>query len=153
MYDNCTCVSEAARGDWRGPGHGSGDPSHHHQYQSVSSGFGRGQPDGPAGYGPVGGGYTPGGYNPGGYNPSGYTPGGYTPGGGYGGYSPGGSGGYNPAPSPSWTPWPQVSQQSVRAGPCELDCKDVFLIFICVTTVMHSLGSSGKVGNLLVNYR
>ncbi|KAJ1527748.1 hypothetical protein ONE63_007703 [Megalurothrips usitatus] len=127
MYDNCTCVTGQAQSGWQGPGHGSGDPSHHHQYMSVT-----------------------GGYNPGGYNPGGYSPGGYTP--GYsasGGYNPGGGGGY----TPSWTPWPQVSASSVRAGPCELDCKNVFLIFICITTVMHTLGSSGKVGNLLVNYR
>lgn len=121
MYDNCTCVSGAQ--GWRGPGHGSGDPSHHHQYMSVG-----------------GSGYTPG-YSQQGYQP-GYQPGyqqGYQQ--GYGGYTP------------TWTPWPQVSDRSVRAGPCELDCKNVFLTFIIVTTFMHSLGSSGKVGNLLVNYR
>lgn len=124
----------AAADAWRGPGHGSGDPSHHHQYMSVGSG---GYPSG--GYTP---GYSQGGYSqgysqPGGY-PQGYTQG-YTQ--GYGGSSPG------------WTPWPQVSGRSVRTGPCELDCKDVFITFIIITTFMHSLGSSGKVGNLLVNYR
>lgn len=126
MYDNCTCVTAGASSGWMGPGHGSGDPSHHHQYFSVSGGYNPG--------------YTPGysaGYSPGGYNPGGYNPGGYNP----------------SAFNPTWTPWPHVSEQSVRAGPCELDCKNAFLIFIIVTTLMHSLGSSGKVGNLLVNYR
>ncbi|XP_034248106.1 solute carrier organic anion transporter family member 74D isoform X2 [Thrips palmi] len=125
MYDNCTCVSGGADA-WRGPGHGSGDPSHHHQYMSVGAG---GYPSG----------YTAG------YGQQGYGQG-YTP--GYGqGYTQGGDG------YPGWTPWPQVSNRAVRAGPCDLDCHNVFFTFIIITTFMHSLGSSGKVGNLLVNYR
>ncbi|KAK3908254.1 Solute carrier organic anion transporter family member 74D [Frankliniella fusca] len=153
MYDNCTCVPNASgltRDQWRGPGHGSGDPSHHHQYFSVSGQNGYDRRDyNQGGYSQGGftqGGYNQGGYNQGGYNQGGYNQGGYTPSYPGGGYSQGGS-------TPGWTPWPQVSAQSVRAGTCELDCKNVFLIFICITTVMHSLGSSGKVGNLLVNYR
>ena len=151
MYDNCTCVGSAgagaASGAWRGPGHGSGDPSHHHQYYSVSAGQRGYTPGTNPSYNQRGytnpaaaGGYAQGGYNQGGYA----NPGGYNNQGGYD--QPGGS-------TPSWSPWPQVGAASVRTGPCELDCKNAFLIFIGVTTIMHSLGASGKVGNLLVNYR
>lgn len=164
MYDNCTCVPNGPGGGsrelWRGPGHDSGDPSHHHQYYSVSgqNGYNRRDYNQQGGFNQ--GGYNQGGQNQGGYNQGGYNQGGYNQGGYSGGYNPGGytpsysAGGYNQGGStPGWTPWPQLSTQSVRAGTCDLDCKNTFLIFICITTVMHSLGSSGKVGNLLVNYR
>lgn len=42
---------------------------------------------------------------------------------------------------------------SVIAGPCPVTCGSSFIIFIICTCIMHSLGSSGKIGNILVNYR
>lgn len=42
---------------------------------------------------------------------------------------------------------------SVIAGPCPVNCGYNFIFFIILTCVMHSLGSSGKIGNILVNYR
>ncbi|PNF14783.1 hypothetical protein B7P43_G07610 [Cryptotermes secundus] len=41
----------------------------------------------------------------------------------------------------------------VTAGPCLVNCGSNFIIFLITTCIMHSLGSSGKIGNILVNYR
>ncbi|XP_054268573.1 solute carrier organic anion transporter family member 74D-like [Macrosteles quadrilineatus] len=41
----------------------------------------------------------------------------------------------------------------LKTGACRTNCYYNFVIFIGITMVMHSLGSSGKIGNVLVNYR
>ncbi|KAL6434267.1 hypothetical protein ACFW04_006001 [Cataglyphis niger] len=41
----------------------------------------------------------------------------------------------------------------VRAGPCISDCKGQYLYFMVLTCVIHTLACSGKIGNVLVNYR
>ncbi|KAJ9574436.1 hypothetical protein L9F63_025920, partial [Diploptera punctata] len=43
-------------------------------------------------------------------------------------------------------------ENSVKAGPCLLDCGYNFILFLIVVCVMHCLGNSGKIGNILVNY-
>jgi len=41
----------------------------------------------------------------------------------------------------------------VRAGPCTSDCNRSYLLFMLLTCVIQTLGCSGKIGNVLVNYR
>ncbi|XP_029661643.1 solute carrier organic anion transporter family member 74D isoform X1 [Formica exsecta] len=41
----------------------------------------------------------------------------------------------------------------VKAGPCISDCKGQYLIFMVLTCVIHTLACSGKISNVLVNYR
>lgn len=41
----------------------------------------------------------------------------------------------------------------VKAGPCISDCKRPYLFFMVLTCVIHTFGCSGKIGNVLVNYR
>ncbi|XP_012215069.1 solute carrier organic anion transporter family member 74D [Linepithema humile] len=41
----------------------------------------------------------------------------------------------------------------VRAGPCTTNCNGPYLLFTVLSTVIHTLGCSGKIGNVLVNYR
>lgn len=41
----------------------------------------------------------------------------------------------------------------VKAGPCSSDCRGPYLFFIVLTCVIQTLGCSGKIGNVLVNYR
>lgn len=45
------------------------------------------------------------------------------------------------------------TMNTVTAGPCAMNCGYNLIIFLIVTCIMHSLGSSGKIGNILVNYR
>lgn len=42
---------------------------------------------------------------------------------------------------------------TVKHGACGANCQFSFLMFIVISCVMHGLGSSGKIGNILVNYR
>lgn len=42
---------------------------------------------------------------------------------------------------------------TVKHGACGANCQFSFLMFIVITCIMHGLGSSGKIGNILVNYR
>ncbi|XP_075237516.1 organic anion transporting polypeptide 33Ea [Lycorma delicatula] len=42
---------------------------------------------------------------------------------------------------------------TLESGPCKNNCFSSFVIFISITCIMHFLGSSGKIGNILVNYR
>ncbi|XP_011639834.1 solute carrier organic anion transporter family member 4C1 [Pogonomyrmex barbatus] len=41
----------------------------------------------------------------------------------------------------------------VRAGPCASDCNQSYLLFMILTCVIQTLGCSGRIGNVLVNYR
>ena len=41
----------------------------------------------------------------------------------------------------------------VRAGPCTNDCSGPYLLFMILTCVIQTLACSGKIGNVLVNYR
>lgn len=41
----------------------------------------------------------------------------------------------------------------VTPGACMAGCQKSFLIFIIVSSIINCLGSSGKIGNILVNYR
>lgn len=41
----------------------------------------------------------------------------------------------------------------VRAGPCTNDCNGPYLLFMVLTCVIQTLACSGKIGNVLVNYR
>ncbi|EZA61297.1 hypothetical protein DMN91_012661 [Ooceraea biroi] len=41
----------------------------------------------------------------------------------------------------------------VKAGPCPSECHGPYLFFIVLTCVIQTLGCSGKIGNILVNYR
>lgn len=41
----------------------------------------------------------------------------------------------------------------VRAGPCTNDCNRPYLFFTVLSCVVHSLACSGRIGNVLVNYR
>lgn len=41
----------------------------------------------------------------------------------------------------------------VRAGPCTNDCSRPYLLFTVLTCVIQTLACSGKIGNVLVNYR
>ncbi|OAD56261.1 Solute carrier organic anion transporter family member 4C1 [Eufriesea mexicana] len=41
----------------------------------------------------------------------------------------------------------------VRAGPCTNDCSGPYVLFIVLTCIIHTLACSGKIGNVLVNYR
>ncbi|XP_043271087.1 solute carrier organic anion transporter family member 74D isoform X2 [Venturia canescens] len=41
----------------------------------------------------------------------------------------------------------------VKAGPCPVDCTKAYVVFSVLSTVTHILISSGKIGNILVNYR
>lgn len=42
---------------------------------------------------------------------------------------------------------------TVKHGACGANCDFSFIMFIVITCTMHGLGSSGKIGNVLVNYR
>lgn len=49
---------------------------------------------------------------------------------------------------------PQKKDEIVlKTGACRSNCYYNFVLFIGITMVMHCLGSSGKIGNVLVNYR
>ncbi|XP_076246769.1 organic anion transporting polypeptide 33Ea [Calliopsis andreniformis] len=41
----------------------------------------------------------------------------------------------------------------VRAGPCTTDCSRPYLLFMILTCIIQTLACSGKIGNVLVNYR
>lgn len=41
----------------------------------------------------------------------------------------------------------------VKAGPCISDCKKSYLFFVILSSVIQTLACSGKIGNVLVNYR
>ncbi|XP_012523943.1 solute carrier organic anion transporter family member 74D [Monomorium pharaonis] len=41
----------------------------------------------------------------------------------------------------------------VKAGPCTTDCNRPYLLFMVITCVIQLLGCSGRIGNVLVNYR
>lgn len=41
----------------------------------------------------------------------------------------------------------------VKAGPCPRDCQVPYLWFIILTSIVQTLACSGKIGNVLVNYR
>lgn len=41
----------------------------------------------------------------------------------------------------------------VKEGTCPSECGYNFVIFVVLVAIMNSLGSSGKIGNILVNYR
>lgn len=45
------------------------------------------------------------------------------------------------------------SQDTLKSGPCPADCGYNFVAFLAVTSVMHFITSSGKIGNILINYR
>ncbi|XP_071633694.1 solute carrier organic anion transporter family member 74D isoform X2 [Temnothorax longispinosus] len=47
---------------------------------------------------------------------------------------------------------PPISD-TVKAGPCASDCKRPYLLFVLLNCVINTLGCSGKIGNVLVNYR
>lgn len=42
---------------------------------------------------------------------------------------------------------------TVKAGPCTGNCNWPYLLFTVLTCVIQTLGCSGKIGNVLVNYR
>lgn len=42
---------------------------------------------------------------------------------------------------------------TVRSGPCVSDCYRPYLLFMVLTCVIQTLGCSGRIGNVLVNYR
>ncbi|KAL0126170.1 hypothetical protein PUN28_004945 [Cardiocondyla obscurior] len=42
---------------------------------------------------------------------------------------------------------------TVRAGPCISECSRSYLLFMVLTCIIQTLGCSGKIGNVLVNYR
>jgi len=42
---------------------------------------------------------------------------------------------------------------SIKVGPCKTECGYNFIIFITLTCILQSMGCSGKIGNILVNYR
>lgn len=42
---------------------------------------------------------------------------------------------------------------TVKAGPCANDCYRPYLLFMVLTCVIQTLGCSGRIGNVLVNYR
>ncbi|CAL7943801.1 unnamed protein product [Xylocopa violacea] len=46
-----------------------------------------------------------------------------------------------------------ISFDKVRAGPCTNDCSRPYLLFTILTCVIQTLACSGKIGNVLVNYR
>ncbi|CAB0041425.1 unnamed protein product [Trichogramma brassicae] len=46
-----------------------------------------------------------------------------------------------------------VVYDSVKAGPCKRDCFKYQMIFAMVSMIVNILGCSGKIGNVLVNYR
>lgn len=41
----------------------------------------------------------------------------------------------------------------VRAGPCPSNCNGPYLLFMVLTCIIQTLACSGKIGNVLVNYR
>ncbi|KZC05245.1 PREDICTED: solute carrier organic anion transporter family member 5A1 [Dufourea novaeangliae] len=41
----------------------------------------------------------------------------------------------------------------VRAGPCTNDCSRPYILFTILTCIIQTLACSGKIGNVLVNYR
>ncbi|XP_063236896.1 solute carrier organic anion transporter family member 74D-like [Bacillus rossius redtenbacheri] len=41
----------------------------------------------------------------------------------------------------------------VANGPCAVDCSRVIFVYIAIGFVVHVLGSSGRIGNVLVNFR
>lgn len=45
------------------------------------------------------------------------------------------------------------NDNAVRSGTCTSDCGNIFLAWIVIMCILHALGSSGKIGNILVNYR
>lgn len=49
-------------------------------------------------------------------------------------------------------PLPQVFDK-VKAGPCTGNCNRPYLLFTVLSCVIQTLGCSGRIGNVLVNYR
>lgn len=47
----------------------------------------------------------------------------------------------------------ELQLHRVRAGPCTVDCNVPHLLFIVLTCIIQTLACSGKIGNVLVNYR
>ncbi|KAG8232805.1 hypothetical protein J437_LFUL007959 [Ladona fulva] len=55
---------------------------------------------------------------------------------------------------PDFDPSPTLGLSGASEGPCSApDCGTPFALFITISCIMHFLGSSGKIGNILVNYR
>lgn len=48
---------------------------------------------------------------------------------------------------------PSRDPDFVKAGPCPSDCTRAYFLYAILSTVAHILMSSGKIGNVLVNYR
>nr|XP_033340984.1 solute carrier organic anion transporter family member 74D [Megalopta genalis]XP_033340986.1 solute carrier organic anion transporter family member 74D [Megalopta genalis] len=46
-----------------------------------------------------------------------------------------------------------IGFNKVRAGPCTSDCTRPYLLFMVFTCIIQTLACSGKIGNVLVNYR
>ena len=46
-----------------------------------------------------------------------------------------------------------LSFDKVKAGPCTNDCSRPYLLFMILTCIIQTLACSGKIGNVLVNYR
>lgn len=46
-----------------------------------------------------------------------------------------------------------IDFDKVRAGPCTSDCSHPYLLFMVFTCIIQTLACSGKIGNVLVNYR
>lgn len=47
----------------------------------------------------------------------------------------------------------QTEDNTVTLGTCTSDCNYSFIVWIGIMCVLHGLTSSGKIGNILVNYR
>ncbi|XP_023314280.1 solute carrier organic anion transporter family member 4C1-like isoform X2 [Trichogramma pretiosum] len=54
-----------------------------------------------------------------------------------------------PASGPNF--W--LANDHVTAGPCKHDCFSPYLLFSVVTMLMNIFGCSGRIGNVLINYR
>ncbi|XP_017789813.1 PREDICTED: solute carrier organic anion transporter family member 5A1-like [Habropoda laboriosa] len=50
-------------------------------------------------------------------------------------------------------PSEMLNFDKVRAGPCVNDCSHPYLLFTVLTCIIQTLACSGKIGNVLVNYR
>ncbi|XP_078039882.1 organic anion transporting polypeptide 33Ea [Augochlora pura] len=46
-----------------------------------------------------------------------------------------------------------IGFNKVRAGPCRSDCSRPYLLFMVFTCIIQTLACSGRIGNVLVNYR
>ena len=53
----------------------------------------------------------------------------------------------------SFNRFPSLPNDRVTAGPCKQNCFKPFVWFFLVSTVTNILGCSGRIGNVLLNYR